>query len=434
MSFPKPKSGYKVVLGRFKKFLEIPEHWEWTTIGNECKLTGGSTPSREHSEFFNGKILWVNSGELDYNIIEDTKWHITKDAVKDANLQIHSPGTFLIAITGLEAAGTRGRCAILGKESTTNQSCMAFYPNKKILSKFLFYYWQYFGESLIFQLAQGTKQQSLNVKLVKSIKIALPSVDEQEKIVSFLSNISELIQKQQQVIKQTKKLMKGQMQKLLSVGIGHEKKLTTIHSRFKKIIKIPKEWEYKKLGDISDIKRGASPRPIADSKYFGSGRGWVRIADVSKSSKYLNKTKQQLSPLGESKSVEVNYGDVIMSIAATIGKPIIVQMKACIHDGFVVFTNLDKSMNATFLYYLLLKQENQFKSFGQHGTQTNLNIDLVSNAKFPKPPLPEQQKIASILSNLDLLIQQEKQYKEKLEKIKRGLMQQLLTGQKRVKL
>ena len=65
--------------------------------------------------------------------------------------------------------------------------------------------------------------------------------------------------------------------------------------------------------------------------------------------------------------------------------------------------------------------------------QQNLNAKLFKFAKIALPPLPEQQKIVSILSNLDLLIQQEKQYKEKLEKIKRGLMQQLITGKTRVK-
>jgi len=61
MNLPKPKQGYKVVIGRFKIPHEIPEPWEWTTIGNECELTSGSTPSRSHPEFFTGNILWVNS-------------------------------------------------------------------------------------------------------------------------------------------------------------------------------------------------------------------------------------------------------------------------------------------------------------------------------------------------------------------------------------
>lgn len=151
--------------------------------------------------------------------------------------------------------------------------------------------------------------------------------------------------------------------------------------------RIPEEWEVVKFGDISKIKRGASPRPIGDSQYFGKGRGWIRISDVTQSYKYLTKTKDYLSSIGESKSVAVNEGDLIMSIAATIGKPIILKMKACIHDGFVAFTNLSASVDTEFLYYLLKFMESKFANIGQHGTQSNINVELVSLATFPKPPL-----------------------------------------------
>ncbi len=89
-------------------------------------MTSGSTPSRTHPEYFQGNIPWVSSGELNHGIILDTKEHITITAVKETNLKILQKGTFLIAITGLEALGTRGRCAILGTDATTNQSNMAY--------------------------------------------------------------------------------------------------------------------------------------------------------------------------------------------------------------------------------------------------------------------------------------------------------------------
>ena len=164
---------------------------------------------------------------------------------------------------------------------------------------------------------------------------------------------------------------------------------------------IPEEWEVTEFRKISVIKRGASPRPINDPKYFGQGRGWIRIQDISKSNKYLMQTKDYLSEIGEMKSVAVDKGDIIMSIAATVGKTIIVKMKACIHDGFIVFSNLSNKMNNEFLYYLLTNTENEFKNTGQHGTQSNINSELVSKTKFLKPPLLEQQKTASILSGID---------------------------------
>lgn len=133
---------------------------------------------------------------------------------------------------------------------------------------------------------------------------------------------------------------------------------------FGKEVEIPAEWNYVEFKDVSRIKRGASPRPIQDPKYFGNGRGWIRISDVSKSHKYLEKTKDYLSKLGESESVAVNEGDVIMSIAATVGRPIIIRMKACIHDGFILFSELSDDINNEFLYYLLKHLETSFSNMG----------------------------------------------------------------------
>ena len=130
----------------------------------------------------------------------------------------------------------------------------------------------------------------------------------------------------------------------------------------------------------------------------------------------------------------VNENDVIMSIAATVGKPIILRMKACIHDGFIVFSNLSTQIEPEFLYYLLKQMEKRLSSMGQHGTQSNINSQLVSVTKFLKPPHSEQQKIASILSGVDANIQKNQEYKKKLEALKKGLMQKLLTGQIRVKI
>ena len=129
---------------------------------------------------------------------------------------------------------------------------------------------------------------------------------------------------------------------------------------------IPEDWEVKKLGDLSQIKRGASPRPISDKKWFSdnSNVGWIRISDVTSSKKYLNKTEQYLSLEGIKKSRPVNKGDLIMSICASIGVPIILNMDACIHDGFVVYSNLDeKILNKEYLYYFIEKMQNVFKSY-----------------------------------------------------------------------
>jgi len=184
--------------------------------------------------------------------------------------------------------------------------------------------------------------------------------------------------------------------------------------------------DFKRIYEIAKVRRGASPRPIDDQKWFGGYVGWVRIVDVTRSKRYLRSTEQYLSPLGETKSVRVDKGDVIMSICATIGRPVIVDMPACIHDGFVQFYDI-KSTNTEYLYYALQHAEQEFINYGQTGTQANLNTTIVGKHTLFVPPLPEQRKIARILTTVDNLIEKTEALIAKYQAIKQGMMHDLFT-------
>ncbi len=221
----------------------VPKDWEVIRLGDIYKnLKTGSTPSRKNPEYFKGDILWITSGELNYNKITDTFEKITQKAVLETNLTIYPKGTFLIAITGLEAKGTRGSCAITGVEATTNQSCMAFYENEKMKTDFLFQWYLYYGEYLAFRYAQGTKQQSFNNKIVSIMSLALPPLKEQEKIAQILSTWDRAIEKQEELIKAKERLKKGLMQKLLTGKV-----------RFKGF---NEEWKEVRLGEIARFYKG----------------------------------------------------------------------------------------------------------------------------------------------------------------------------------
>lgn len=193
---------------------------------------------------------------------------------------------------------------------------------------------------------------------------------------------------------------------------------------------IPSEWKILRLDELANIKRGASPRPISDSKWFTNEKnvGWIRISDVTNTKKFLNTTEQYLSEEGIAKSRIVNKGDLIMSICATVGKPIILNMLACIHDGFVLFDNLNNNLiNTQYLFYLLQKKEEEFKNMGQIGTQANLNTNIVGRTVISLPRLNEQEKIVEILSTVDKQIENTEKLIQKNQELKKGLMQQLLT-------
>lgn len=204
-----PQKDEKVPKIRFDGFTG---DWKQRKLGDVLDdMYNGQTPSRNKSEYWNGNIKWLSSGELNRGTVYNSIETITEDGQKSANLRIVPKGTFIMAITGLEAAGTRGNCALLGVDTTLNQSCMALFPKKDLLtSDFLFQWYRKIGEEYGINYTQGTKQQSYNAELIKILPISLPSVAEQKKIASHLRSLDHLITLHQQrcnALKEFKKYM-----------------------------------------------------------------------------------------------------------------------------------------------------------------------------------------------------------------------------------
>ena len=192
--------------------------WETKLLGEViASCSGGATPYRGRSDYYKGKVKWITSGELNYNLITDTLEHISDEAVEHTNLKIHPVGTFLMAITGLEAAGTRGACGIVGSPATTNQSCMAVYPTSELKTEYLYHYYVFRGNELALQYCQGTKQQSYTAKLVKLLPIDLPpSIEEQAAIASILSDMDSDITTLEKKLAKARQIKQGMMQELLT--------------------------------------------------------------------------------------------------------------------------------------------------------------------------------------------------------------------------
>lgn len=197
---------------------------------------------------------------------------------------------------------------------------------------------------------------------------------------------------------------------------------------------IPEDWDPVPLGALArGIFRGASPRPIDDPVWFdeASSVGWVRISDVTQSSRYLFDTTQRLSQRGVEKSRYLPSGALIMSICATVGRPIETRMEVCIHDGFVVFDR--PAVDQDFLYHILSDLEPRWGSKGQTGSQMNLNTGLIKGTGVLVPRRKGEQKvIAEALSDADELIESLQQLIAKKRAVKQGAMQALLTGQERL--
>jgi type I restriction enzyme S subunit len=192
--------------------------WETVLLGEVIThCSSGATPYRGRPDYYKGSIRWITSGELNYNVIMDTIEHISDEALIKTNLKMHPPGTFLMAITGLEAAGTRGSCGIIGAPASTNQSCMAVYPNSRLTQKFLFHFYVYRGDELALKYCQGTKQQSYTASLVKLLPIDLPpTIQEQTAIATVLSDMDTEIDALESKLAKAREIKQGMMQELLT--------------------------------------------------------------------------------------------------------------------------------------------------------------------------------------------------------------------------
>lgn len=189
------------------------------------------------------------------------------------------------------------------------------------------------------------------------------------------------------------------------------------------------EWEEKKLEELSNIVRGASPRPIQDPKWFDekSEIGWLRISDVSEQDGRIYKLEQRLSELGQQKTRVVHEPHLLMSIAATVGKPVINYVKTGVHDGFLIF--LEPKFNLEFMFKWLEMYKNQWKRYGQPGSQLNLNSDIVKNQTIILPECNEQVAIGSFFQLLDQSITLHQHKLDKLKNLKKSYLAELFPAE-----
>ena len=185
------------------------------------------------------------------------------------------------------------------------------------------------------------------------------------------------------------------------------------------------DWEQCKLGNLAEIVRGASPRPISDPKWFDndSNVGWLRIADVTAQDGRIRYLEQKISELGQEKTRVIKTPHLLLSIAATVGKPVINYVPTGVHDGFLIFLN--PKFNILYAFWWLEMFREKWNKYGQPGSQVNLNSDLVKNQVINIPNEKEQEKISSFLESLDKIITLHQCKLEKLKLTKKALLQKL---------
>lgn len=191
---------------------------------------------------------------------------------------------------------------------------------------------------------------------------------------------------------------------------------------------IPEDWELLLLGKTAKVYRGGSPRPI-QSYITNSSNGvnWIKIGDVRENDKYIYSTQEKIRPDGISMSREVHIGDFILSNSMSFGRPYILRTNGCIHDGWLTIQEYGQAFSTEYLYYLLSSKiiYKQYIGMAAGSSVKNLNKDKVSSLMVICPPLPEQQRIAEALSDVDGMISSLEKLVAKYKSIKTACLQQM---------
>lgn len=183
-------------------------------------------------------------------------------------------------------------------------------------------------------------------------------------------------------------------------------------------------WTYKRLGDICTIERGGSPRPIdAFITTEDKGFNWIKIGDAVEGSKYISSTKEKIKPEGLKKTRFVHKGDFILSNSMSFGKPYILNIDGCIHDGWLVIHDENDTFDKSFLYYLLGSPNmyREFKRLAVGGVVNNLNSKVVRDVIVPVPPLQEQKRIVAELDLLTEIIDKQNQQLNELNTLAQSI-------------
>ena len=295
----------------------MKQGWEYKKLGEVCTIERGGSP-RPITDYITDSedgINWIKIGDAQEGskYITSTKEKIRPEGIKKSRF-VHK-GDFI-----LSNSMSFGRPYILKVDGCIHDGWLVIHDDNEVFIKDYLYY--ILSSSIMYakfsQLAVGGVVNNLNSSLVRKVAIPIPPKSTQLSIVSELDKINELIRLKKERLKDYDNLAQSIFYEMFGDPVENEK-----------------GWEVKKLGEVCTIERGSSPRPITayitDSK---DGINWIKIGDAQEGSKYITSTKEKIKPEGLKKSRFVHKGDFILSNSMSFGKPYILKIDGCIHDGW----------------------------------------------------------------------------------------------------
>ncbi|WP_086255905.1 restriction endonuclease subunit S [Campylobacter vicugnae] len=359
---------------------KIPKGWEVKKLGEIFNIVTGKTPSKKIREYFNGNIPFVKPSDLDLSdYIENSEDTLTQDGFKKAPF---IPKNSVL----VSCIGNLGKKAILKQNGSCNQQINAILPNSNFDMKFVFYYIDII-KPWMKQNASATTISILNKSRFEQMPFIYPNLTEQKAIVDKLDDSFAKIENAITNLTNAKENLKLYKQSVLKSAFNGDLVPSTS----------PTHWEVKKLGEIFNIVRGGSPRPIksylTDDK---NGINWIKIGDIETGSKYITHTKQKILASGLKKSRAVKAGDLLLTNSMSFGRPYISKINGAVHDGWLIFEpKIQISKDYVFYFFSSSDTYSKLSNLAVGSTVKNLQINFLENFEIPLPPLSEQNLIVA---------------------------------------
>ncbi|MCL2129604.1 MAG: restriction endonuclease subunit S [Treponema sp.] len=272
------------------------------------------------------------------------------------------------------------------------------------------------------QFLTGVTVFQMSIKSLSSFKLELPPIPTQTRIADILSVYDDVIENNNRRIalleKAARELYREWFVRFRFSG----------YEKAKFVNGLPEGWEVKKVGDIVGVGRGSSPRPITDGKYFSNGDiPWIKIADATKSTKFILETKEYVNEYGASFSRKLPVGSMIIAASGTLGFPMFLGVEGCIHDGWMYFFDISET-SKEYLYFVLLSLGQYYNSISYGAAIQNINTEIIRNSKVIIPRKTILGQFTAIISNIDCLIQNLLRQSQNLARQRDLLLPRLMSG------
>ena len=395
------------------RFSQFDNKWNSILIGNLAKIKRGASPRPiQNPKWFdeNSDIGWLRISDVteQNGRIKYLEQKISKLGQEKTRV-LNTPHLLL------SIAATVGKPVVNYVKTGVHDGFLIF-ENPKFDREFMFQWFDMFRPKWN-KYGQPGSQVNLNSDIIRNHKMMIPSLPEQSAIGSLFRTLDDLLASYKDNLANYQSLKATMLSKMFP-----EAGQTVPEIR---LDGFEGEWEEKYIGELADIVRGASPRPIQDPKWFDTNSeiGWLRISDVTSQNGRIYSLEQKISKLGQEKTRVLTEPHLLLSIAATVGKPVVNYVKTGVQDGFLIFMN--PKFDREFMFQWLEMFREKWNRYGQPGSQVNLNSDIVKNQKILIPCMEEQQAIGAYFSNLDNLIVAHQEKISQLENLKKKLLQDM---------